>query len=206
MVCPFQISCFDVDHKLKPKTKKATNLDHVSVTCIGRLNGSQQKNASFLVDLCSYNNPEAQFLLARIAYEVKDIPKATLEGALRGRVHIFEINDRKAYNAVCLETTNRQTTIDIFQKYWKCYGGSWLIAVDCQDQDRFVTTCLQAEKKIISISEAHEQLALYSRLAAVTFDDDILDIITQTYNANQMRQLIAELASLHECSVKMLPT
>ena len=197
-----QLACFDVDHTSHPETKRASSLDHVCIASIGKVDNTR---APFLADICSFDNPHTQFLVARIQYGGRDDPALSIIDSFMNHAHRLEIADTKPKKVFCLEIDNTQTVADILLQTWKCYGGSWIICADCSDKENFLATCRKTGDRKLQVSEARDILVSCSRLAAATFDDDILDLITRHYTATQMRELILNLATTHGCTVQMLP-
>lgn len=202
MTREIQLACFDVDHVSHPETKRASKLDHVCIASIGNV---KSLHATFLADICSFNNPQTQFLVARIQYGGRDDPASGIIQTLKENVRRLGIDEAKVKRTLCLEIANKLALAEMLSKTWNCYGGSWVIAADCSNKLTFLDACHKAGDRKLPIPEVRDILVSCSRLAAASFDDSIFDLVTQQYTATQMREFILKLVDVHHCIVQLLP-
>ena len=202
---PLEISCFDVNHLTHPMTRRASKLDHVSITSIGKLDGTKRTHAAFLVDVCSFENPASGFCFSRINYYGKDKTERYIKASIGHSIRALEpLKRRTGQSTECFVAETKDVLVGIIQRFWKCFGGSWIFATECHDTDIFVETCFDVENNIIKASEARDILVGISKIAAVSFDDEILDVVTRFYKAAEMRELLARLALNHSIPIRMV--
>ena len=202
-MCSLKVSCFDVDYAANPKSKNACPLDHVSVTCVGQLQVLKRCQAAFLLSLCSFGQPLETLTLARINYSGPDKGRDDFRARIKTCAGAIELNrDSNGCQIDAFLTEDRACATALLSEYWRSYGGNWIIAVNCSVLDVFRKNCSLAESGILRASEVRDRLVAVSDTAAVTFDDDIADIITVRYNAETMRKKLISLAEQFELSIE----
>lgn len=198
-----QVECLDVDHTLYPQTRRASKLDHVSIVAVNGLDGTQRAHAAFILELCALSNPSTVYLLSRVRFAGEPDKRQIRLGC--GDL-IKDLRNSSDSEFVSFRADDQSSLVNFLVKYWRCYGGSWIIAADCHDEDAFLAFCRDAEDRQITVSEARDRLVLSSRTAAVSFDDCILDLITQVCHADELRGLVLRVATNHKVDVTMCPS
>ncbi len=202
-MCFLKVSCFDVDYAANPKMKNACPLDHVSVTCVGQLQVLKGNQAAFLLSLCSFGQPLETLALARINYSGPDKGREDFRARIKTCAGPIELDrDSNGHQIDAFLTEDRACATTLLSEYWRCFGGNWIIAVNCSAWDVFRKNCSLAESGVFRASEVRDRLVAVSDIAAVTFDDDIADIITVRYNAETMRKKLMSLAEHFELSIE----
>ena len=196
------VECLDIDHKLHPQTRRASKLDHVSIAAVKGLDGTQKAHAAFILELCALSNLSAVYMLSRIRFTGEpDKSQISLDSD-------DKIKALGHFGDSCLaafRTDDQTRLVGFLAKYWRCYGGSWVIAVECQDEDAFLTLCRDADARRITPSEARDRIVLISRTASVSFDDSILDLVTKACNADALRTWVQRTAIRNKVDVNLCP-
>ena len=205
MTHSLQVSCFDVDYAANPKLAKACPLNHVAVTCVGRLRMIEGHQAEFLLSLCSFGHGSDRYALARINYSGPDQGRVDFQARIKKSPGTVLGPDSSGCQLDAFLTEDRACAMNLLSDYWRIFGGNWILAVNCSEIDVFVSNCALAEAGILRPSEVRDMLVAVSDIAVVTFDDDIADILTARHNAETMRKRLDNLAVQHNLTIEWKP-
>lgn len=199
------VSCFDVDFATKPELEKACPLNHVTVTCIGRLHLLEGNQAAFLLSLCSFEQDSDEYALARINYSGSSQGRADFQARIKKSSCTVLGSESNGYKLEAFLTEDRACAMNLLSDYWRSFGGSWIITVNCSAIDVFVSNCALAETGVMRPTEVRDKLVEFSDVAIVTFDDDIADILTVRYSAKAMKKRLISLIKQHNIAIQWAP-
>lgn len=198
--------CFDVDHTQDPATKRACPLDNVAIACFDHIDCTRPPVDVFVTEVCSMGSQTPQPVVARIDgiyAEEFEAYVASEHGEAFDIIGTPQFSTRKEIKSFsCLRVKELDFLATLLQKFWVCGGGSWFIVGNCRDDSMFVENCERLIQGKIDVSDARDNLVHCGDIAAVTFDDDILDIVTERFSSEQLRTLIGEVASNHGIDIQ----
>lgn len=197
-----KVSCFDVDYESNPKLAKACPLNHVAVTCVGRLHVLEGRQAAFLLSLCSFGQDSDRYALARINYAGPSQGRVDFQSQIKKCTGTLLDSESSGCQLDAFLTENRVCAMNLLSDYWRNFGGNWILGVNCSAIDVFVSNCALAENGVLRPSEVRDKLVAVSDIAVVTFDDDIADILTARYNAETMRKKLISLAEQYDVAIE----